>query len=147
MSNKFEIVEPKIIDGNETMVGVYNGGVQVDNGSLQLQGTVNGSLRLAAGTSAIILGNHNGSVRVAAGARLEILGIQSGSTHVDSGGFVTVMPSGRMGGSLHNQGIVEVHGRFGGSMSGGGDFTLEGNGSIKDPDRYINGSPVYIWNE
>lgn len=129
---------------DRTIAGLHQGSVIVERGTLTIAGTVQGSLTLANDSAAVIRGQHQGSVRVPGGAEVVVVGSLQGSCDVAPGGVVIVESTGKMAGSLHNNGAVTVRGVFGGTVSGGRDIELEGSGHIKQPT-IRHGVHYYEW--
>lgn len=133
-----------VVSGDYTLAGTHQGSVHVESGKFGLEGTLHGSLDLQSGVTAFIRGTQQGSVSVAEGAVVVVAGAIEGSVHVCPGGAVTIEDTGRLAGSLHNDGEVVVRGVFGGSYLGDGQFRLEGDGYIKRPI-VRDGVSYYEW--
>lgn len=133
-----------VVETDYELVGIHQGSVQVESGHLDLQGTNQGSLSLHPGSTATISGTQQGSVFVAAGVSVRITGAIEGSTNVSHGARVIVEPTGKLAGSLHNEGVVVVRGVFGGTRSGNGELVLEDQGYEKRPT-IRDGVHVYEW--
>ncbi|CAB1248288.1 conserved protein of unknown function [Ruminococcaceae bacterium BL-4] len=147
MEYSYDIIDgrevPPLVVNEDTILNEHQGSVYVKHGTLTLKGTLQGSLSVIDGAKAIINGEQQGSVSVCVNAIVVVNGVLSGSTHVSSGGTVIVEASGRLAGSLNNQGKVIIRGVFGGSHSGN-DIILEGTGYIKQPI-IKNGMNYYEW--
>lgn len=135
-------VPQKEVLGDESIHGIHQGSVNVKGGQLTILGILQGSLRVSTGAKVVIIGKQQGSVNVQSGALVIVEGSLQGSSHVHSDGKIIVEPSGKLCGSLNNKGVVVVRGVFGGAKSGNGIFTLEGQGSIKQP-RIADGVHIY----
>jgi hypothetical protein len=138
-------VPPKVVREDETLRGTHQGGVYVEReATLVLLGTHQGSLHLEAGARSVIVGQHQGSLHVADDAVATIRGSQQGSTHVAEGGEVVVESSGRLAGSLHNEGAIHNGGVRGGTASGSGILEDLPGSTVKQP-QIRNGMTVYAW--
>lgn len=137
-------VPPLVIDKDHVLTGVHEGSVYVAAGNFTLAGTIRGSLAIQQGVTVTLAGKQQGSVSVASGAKVTIRGVIEGSTSVAREAIVIVEASGRLAGSLHNDGLILVRGVFGGAQSGEGELRLEGNGYIKQP-KIRNGIHYYEW--
>ena len=138
-------VPPKVVHETETLRGTHQGSIHVQRGAvLTISGTHQGSLHLESGAQVVIVGQHQGSLHVAFDAAATIHGSQQGSTHVDQGGEVTVDRSGRLAGSLHNEGVVRNEGARGGTVSGAGLLEDLPGSTIKQP-QMRDGMTVYVW--
>jgi hypothetical protein len=135
---------PTVFTEDHVLTGNHRGSVRVDGGALELVGKVQGSLWLATGASVELRGTLEGSAHLASGSTVDVIRAIEGSVHVEPGARVVVESSGRIAGSLHNEGVVIVRGVFGGSRSGAGEFRLEDHGWVKQP-RIEDGVPIYDW--
>lgn len=133
-----------VVTGDYTLAGTHQGSVHLEMGQFGLDGTLQGSLDIQSGVTASIRGTQQGSVAVAEGAVVVVTGAIQGSTHVSRGGVVIVDATGRLAGSLTNDGEVVVRGVFGGSYVGDGQLRLEGDGYIKRPV-VRDGVSYYEW--
>lgn len=132
-----------VITGDYILSGVHQGGVHVEAGRFQLDGTIKGSLEIQTGVHATIRGNNREHLSVASGAHVVVTGSINGSLHVAQGGVVIVERGGKLAGSLHNDGEVIVRGVFGGAIVGS-PVQLEGSGYIKEPT-VRDGVNYYEW--
>lgn len=137
-------VPPLVVTGDYALRGTHDGSVQVERGRFELQGTLRGSLNLHPGTSAFVNGTLAGSLLASSGTFVDVVGHVDGSVMVEAGAHVVVHPSGRIAGSLHNDGTVVIRGAFGGSRTGSGKFRLEDQGYVKQP-RIQDGVHHYDW--
>jgi len=151
MSDKyaFDIMDGRevptlVVTDDYTLTGTHQGGVHVEAGDFRLDGTLQGSLDLQSGVKASIRGTQQGSVAVAEGAVVLVTRAFQGSTHISRGGVVIIEATGRLAGSLTNDGEVVVRGVFGGSYVGDGRLRLEGDGYIKQ-SVVRDGVSYYEW--
>jgi cytoskeletal protein CcmA (bactofilin family) len=133
-----------VINEDYTLTGLHRGTVIVQSGDFTLEGTLEGTLSIASGVCAVIRGTQRGSVSVGPSATVSVYGAIWGSTTVDPGAMLTIEPGGKLAGALTNHGRVVVRGVFGGSLTGGGELVLEGEGHIKEPT-VRNGNTYYRW--
>lgn len=137
------LVPPLVVTKDTSLRDIHNGSIHVENGTLSILGIVNGSLDVQSGAKVLVLGQQNGSIVIANDATVIISGLHNGSATVLSRGVLIVEPTGRLAGSLNNQGRVIVRGVFGGSQKGN-PVILEGSGSIKEPI-IKDGTSYYSW--
>ena len=126
-------VPQTVIENDYILKDEHHGTVHVVNGTLTIQGKLHGTLDIQSGSAVIIVGEQHGTVSIASNARAIIFGELHGTTSVETYGMVTVEESGKMAGTLNNNGTVIVKGVFGGAQSGCGEMILEGQGCIKQP--------------
>jgi len=148
MSNVFDIIDgkrvpPTILTSDTIIDGVHQGTVRVERGILTISGELHGSLNVQRGTKVLIIGKQHGTVNVEENALVTVNGELNGTTNVAYGGTIKVEDTGRLAGSLNNQGTVIVQGVFGGAHSGN-DVILVGNGYIKQPIMK-DGISYYSW--
>jgi cytoskeletal protein CcmA (bactofilin family) len=137
---------PLIVSSVHLLAGTHRGTVIVESGGvLNLHGTLQGSLSIKTGANVVITGAQQGSVAVAAGAAVTVQGSIQGSTDIASGATVTIEPSGKLAGSLHNNGLLVLRGVFGGTQSGSGAIRIEGDGYVKQPTSVKDGVHYYEW--
>ena len=137
---------PLIVSSNQTLSKDFEGSVLVKAGHFVLAKdvTISGNLSVQRGASASIEGTQSGSVDVERGAALEVMGDIEGSVSISEGSSVIIQPSGKLAGSLENDGSLVIRGVFGGSQTGSGKVSLEGHGHIKKPT-IEDGMNVYRW--
>lgn len=133
-----EITEDHVLDGS------HRGSISVRGATLTIRGEHHGSLAVAGEGRVIVEGEHHGSTSLAGSSVLEILGSNQGSTSVGDGSSVVVQPTGKLAGSMSNNGRLLIRGVFGGAYSGSGERILEGAGYVKQP-RVVNGIHYYEW--
>jgi len=73
-------------------------------------------------------------------------GVQQGTVHVEHNAQVIVHPSGRLAGTLHNDGLVVNRGTRGGAVTGGGHIQDLDGGTERRPVTR-NGVQYYEWYE
>lgn len=129
---------------DEVLLGRHQGSITVSGCTLVISGTLQGSLSVENGGLVLIAGKQQGSTNVSGNSRVEISGICQGSTNIGTGSEVVVQPSGRLQGSMNNNGKLIIRGAFGGAYNGRGDTLVEGDGYIKKP-RIENGVHYYDW--
>jgi cytoskeletal protein CcmA (bactofilin family) len=139
-------VPPLVVAEDFTLVGLHEGSVHVERGSFVLDGVLEGSLVVHRGASASIRGTQEGSVHIENSCVVVVTGAIEGSTHVEPGGQVIIEATGKLAGSLHNNGLVVLRGVFGGSRSGGGEFRIEDDGHVKQPT-VKGGVSYYEWTD
>ncbi len=151
MSDKygFDIMDGRqvprlVVTGDFTLSETHQGGVHVEGGRFCLAGTLQGSLDLQPGVSAIISGSQQGSVLIGNGSVAVVTGSIEGSAHVSRGAVLLIEKTGRLGGPLRNDGEVVVRGVFGGAHSGHGKLRCENDGHIMQPI-VRNGVSYYGW--
>ncbi len=83
-------------------------------------------------------------MNVGRGVEVLVTGAIQGTTNVQSGGLVIVEASGRLAGTLHNDGDVVVRGVFDGARSGSGTLAFEDRGYEKRPS-IRGGIRYYEW--
>ncbi len=111
-----------------------------------IDGVIQGSVEIKSPANVDLRGSIQGSTTVESGARLVITGAQQGSVTVRPGAHVLVEPTGKLTGSLWNDGQVVVRGVFAGSQAGMAQIELEGAGWIRPPDEILpDGTHVYRW--
>lgn len=137
---------PLVVTEDYVLTGIHQGSVHVEGGRFTLDGVLQGSLHIHPGASAEIRGIQQGSVHIDVGCSIEVAGAVEGSTHVEPGGRVEVEASGKLAGSLHNDGLIVLRGVFGGSVTGKGEMRIEGNGRIKQPT-IQGGVSFYDWSD
>ena len=139
-------VPPLVVTEDHVLTGLHQGSVHVERGLFILSGVVQGSLHVHSGASAKIRGVQQGSVQVDDGCSIEIAGAVEGAMHVEPGGRVDVEASGKLAGSLYNDGLVVLLGVFGGPVTGSGEMRIEGNGHVKQPT-IRDGVSFYDWSD
>lgn len=145
----YDIIDGKRVPGtilteNQTLSDTHRGSITVRGCTLVIKGALHGSLSVEYGGNVIIEGVHQGSIGVSDKSRIEVFGTSQGSTNIGPGSQVLIHPSGKLQGSIKNNGKLIIRGVFGGSCSGGGDTSVEGDGYIKQP-RIENGVHYYDW--
>ena len=138
---------PLVLRGaRHSIDGVHLGPVAVVSGCLHLNGTIQGSLSIGVGASAMITGVQHGPVSLAEGALVIVTGAIEGSATVSPGAALKVEASGKLAGTLRNDGMVILRGAFGGARLGDGELRIEPGGRIKEVE-IRNGQRVYDWSE
>ena len=105
------------------------------NAECVILGDVSGSVSVEEGAHLRLAGTVSGSLHVASRARVTVEGQQSGSVHISPMGVLTVMSCGRIQGSLHNEGLMRLGGKFGGTQHGPGVLEMLPGGRIVPPTR------------
>ncbi|MBH3372864.1 MULTISPECIES: hypothetical protein [Pseudomonas] len=129
---------------DQVLIGRHQGSITVSGCTLVIGGTLQGSLSVEEGGNVLIEGSHQGSTNLSGNSKVEVFGKCQGSTNIGTGSEVIVQPSGRLQGSMNNNGKLIIRGAFGGACNGRGDMHVEGNGYIKQP-RIENGVHYYDW--
>ncbi len=135
---------PTIINDDFELTEIHKGSVNVKAGKFKLLGVLQGSLAIHSNELAEISGTQQGSVHIARNCRVTISGKIQGSVNLEQGAILVIEESGKLAGSLHNNGKVILEGVFGGAQSGAGEIIIQGNGYIKEP-RIENGAHYYEW--
>jgi cytoskeletal protein CcmA (bactofilin family) len=139
-------VPPIVITSDYVLTGVHNVPVIVEAGKLQVTGTVNGSLRLSSNTTTTIKGTVNGSVHLENASTVIVTGSLNGSLHTNYGATAIVERTGKLAGSIHNEGTIIIRGVFGGSGFGSGELRYEDGGYEKQPTTITaDGTRTYNW--
>ncbi|MDH2244431.1 hypothetical protein N5J70_21045 [Pseudomonas sp. GD03909] len=133
-----------ILTTNQILSGRHQGSITVIGCTLVINGTLQGSLSVESGGEVLVEGTQQGSTNVSGNSRVEVSGKCQGSTNIGPGSEVLIQPSGKLQGSMNNNGKLIVRGEFGGAYSGQGDISVEGDGYIKQP-RIENGVHYYDW--
>ena len=123
------------VEEDYTLTGVHRGTVHVESGRFILAGELRGTLNIKPKVIAEIRGTQKGTVTVGHAATVIVAGAIHGSTVVDDGATLIIEADGKLAGSLTNFGKVIVRGVFGGSQTGSGVLSVEGQGYIKQPKR------------
>lgn len=129
---------------NQVLYGTHQGSITVSGCTLVIRGTLQGSLSVENGGEVLIEGTQQGSTNLSGNSRVEISGKCQGSTNICTGSEVIVQTSGKLGGSMNNNGQLIIRGVFGGAYNGSGHTFVEGDGYIKEP-RVENGVHYYDW--
>ena len=120
-----------VITEDFTLTIEHLGQIHVEAGSLVLDGTHVGSMRVHAGATALIRGERTGSLLVERDGKAIVVGETLGSSTIDQGGILVIERSGRVRGSIMNLGKVVIRGEHTGSRNGTGEYLLDG-GWLKD---------------
>lgn len=139
-----EEVPQLVITSDQDLMGVHHGTIQVESGHLHIQGENHGTLTLHPGSAATISGEQHGTVSISSGASVTVLGALHGTTDVSPHASLVVEATGKLAGTLSNDGSVVVRGVFGGARSGQGSLRFEGNGYEKAPT-VRDGVHFYEW--
>ena len=137
-------VPPLVITSDHILQGTHRGTVHVESGTLHLRGILQGTLYVQSGANAVITGKQQGTVAIASGANVTVLGAIQGTTSLEPGAKLIIEDSGKLAGTLANDGLVVLRGVFGGARSGSGRLRIEGNGYIKKPV-VRDGVQYYEW--
>lgn len=137
-------VPPLVITSDHVINDTHQGTVHVETGTLELLGVLQGTLAIHPNASAVISGKQQGTVSLAQGAKVIVRGAIQGTVSVAQGAVLIVEETGRLAGTLSNNGDVVLRGVFGGAKSGCGDIRTEGNGYIKQPI-IRDGASSYEW--
>lgn len=127
------LVPPLVITSDYILKGTHQGTVHVESGTLHLRGILQGTLDVQSGANAVITGEQQGTVAIASGANVAVLGAIQGTTSLERGANLVIEDSGKLAGTLANDGLVVLRGVFGGARSGSGQLRIEGKGYIKKP--------------
>lgn len=128
-----EIVPPLVIRDKYVIKDEHKGTVYVEAGQLRIEGILNGTLHVIGEAEVEIPGTQEGPVYVGRGSVVTVSGVIEGTTNLEQGSKLVVEESGKVEGSLFNQGYVVLRGIFGGGVNGGGEIKVEGNGQIQKP--------------
>ncbi|EHR0921399.1 hypothetical protein KS884_004614, partial [Vibrio parahaemolyticus] len=132
------------IDEDFELVGTHDGTVHVISGVFKLLGTLRGTLDIKTEKTLEILGNQQGTVSLSNDSNVIVKGTISGTVSIPYGAVMTIEPSGKLQGTLVNDGTVILKGVFGGQQSGAGDLIIEDQGYIKQPV-VKDGMTFYQW--
>ncbi len=137
-------VPQTVINGNHTIADIHQGTIHVEAGKLSLTGTLKGTLSIKSGAEAHIAGRQQGTVSLQRDTRAVVTGEIEGTTVVANGATLIIEETGKLAGTLTNEGLVILRGVFGGARSGAGDFRIEGSGRVKQPV-VRDGIQYYDW--
>jgi hypothetical protein len=137
-------VAPLVITSDHVLVGTHRGTVQVESGHLELRGVNQGSLHIHPGATASISGRQQGTASISSGGSLLVTGAIEGTTNVAGAAGLVVEATGKLAGTLHNDGLVVIRGVFGGARSGQGELRFEDSGWEKPPV-IRDGVSYYEW--
>jgi cytoskeletal protein CcmA (bactofilin family) len=137
-------VPPLVITSDHVINDTHQGTVHVEAGTLELLGVLQGTLAIHTNASVVISGKQQGTVSLAQGTKVIVRGAIQGTVSVAQGALLIIEETGRLAGSLSNNGNVVLRGVFGGAKSGHGDMQIEGNGYIKPPI-IRDGVSFYEW--
>ena len=145
----YDIIDGKRVPGLEitedhVLRGIHRGSISVVGCTLTVCGEHHGSLSVTGEGKVIIEGEHHGSTSVTGSSTLEVSGQSHGSTSISRGSMILVQPTGKLAGSMINDGQLFIRGVFGGAYSGNGERVLEGEGYIKQA-RVVDGVHYYEW--
>jgi formylmethanofuran dehydrogenase subunit C len=115
------------------LLDTHNGTIKVHGGCFKLHGTLKGTLSIASQDMAEIHGTQQGTVSLSSNSSLLVTGKIQGTTSVPQGATVVVEETGKLQGTLSNNGTVILRGTLAGAQSGDGELIIEGNGYIKEP--------------
>lgn len=145
----FDIIDgkstpPLIITSDYVLTGVHQGTVYVEAGILTVIGILQGTLVVQYGTKVKINGKQQGTVYVYPEASVIVSGAIEGTVTLENGASLLIEETGKLAGTLTNNGLVILRGVFGGARTGHGQLQIEGNGYIKTPVTR-NGIQYYEW--
>lgn len=126
------------------LVGTHQGTMNIESGRFRLLGELQGTLSINTTEKAEIIGRQQGTVTIDRGGHLTVTGSIQGTTTVADGATLIIEQTGKLAGTLTNNGIVIMRGVFGGAQSGNGELIVEENGHIKQPT-IKNGISYYEW--
>lgn len=132
------------IDKDFELVGTHDGTVHVISGAFKLLGTLRGTLDIKSEQTLEILGHQKGTVSLSKDSNVIVKGTISGTVSIPYGAVMTIEPSGKLKGTLVNNGTVILKGIFGGQQAGTGRLIIEGQGYIKQPV-VEDGMTFYEW--
>lgn len=135
---------PLVITSDYVLTDVHKGTVHIEFGTLQLIGVLQGTLDVQSGTRVVINGKQQGTVSISSGAIVIVNGEINGTVSIEDGASLLIEETGKLAGTLINDGLVVLRGVFGGARSGCGQFRIEGKGYIKAPVTR-NGIHYYEW--
>jgi len=133
-----------VINGDFTITNIHEGTVHVETGCLTVEGILQGTLDVQSNAKAIINGQQHGTVIVASNSSIEVNGEIQGTTTIARSATLVIGETGKVAGTLTNDGNVILRGIFGGAQSGNGKIQIEGNGYIKQPT-IRDGIHYYEW--
>lgn len=135
---------PLVITADYNLIGDHHGTVHVENGTLTISGKLHGTLDVQRNSKVIIMGEAHGTVLLENGTSVIVYGAIHGTTVLNNNSTMVIEDGAKLSGTLVNNGKVILKGTFGGSQSGRGELTIEGNGYIKQPV-VKNGVSYYQW--
>jgi len=138
------LVSPLVVKEDYMLMGEHNGTIHVESGKFTLLGTLKGTLDIQECVIAEIIGKQMGTVSVDAGGCVTVQGAIEGTASLARGSKLVIEETGKLAGTLNNNGKVILRGVFGGARSGNGEFIIEGNGYIKQPV-VRDGISYYQW--
>jgi cytoskeletal protein CcmA (bactofilin family) len=122
-----------VLTSDRILEGTYKGTVHVEAGTLHMNGILQGTLDVQCGAIVIITGDQRGTVSISSGARVIASGAIHGTVSLEAGANLVIEETGKLAGTLANDGLVILRGVFGGARSGSGRLNIEGKGYIKTP--------------
>ncbi|MCJ8293112.1 MAG: hypothetical protein MJK15_01780 [Colwellia sp.] len=128
-----EKVPQTFIHEDYELVGTHNGTVNVESGKFILHGKLQGTLCLNSNEPTEIYGEQQGTVSLSGNSHVFVNGTIQGTTTIPYGATLIIESTGKLQGTLSNDGTVILRGVFGGVTSGTGQIITEGNGYIKEP--------------
>lgn len=137
-------VPPLVITSDHVINDTHQGTVHVEAGTLELLGVLQGTLIIHPNASAVISGKQQGTVSLEHGATVIVRGAIQGTVSIAQDALLVIEETGRLAGTLSNNGNVVLRGVFGGAKSGDGNLQIEGNGYIKQPI-IRDGARFYKW--
>jgi cytoskeletal protein CcmA (bactofilin family) len=132
------------INEDYELKGIHEGTINVEAGKFKLRGTLQGTLVINTIETVEISGTQQGTVQMSRGSNVIVSGSIQGTTNVSPGATLIIESTGKLSGTLTNNGTVILRGVFGGAQSGSGNLVLEGEGYIKQPT-IKNGISYYEW--
>ncbi len=137
-------VEQTILIEDFNLYGHHQGTINVKNGCFNLFGTHQGTLNIISLEPAEIQGTQQGTLSLSQKTTVTVTGIIQGTVSISPNATLIIETTGKLQGTLSNNGTVIVRGVFGGQQTGFGDMFLEGNGYIKEPT-IKDGVNYYEW--
>jgi hypothetical protein len=137
-------VPPLVIASDHVIDGVHQGTVHLEAGTFELRGRLLGTLVVHPHARAVISGIQRGTISLGEGAHVAVQGAIEGTASVGRGAILVIEATGKLAGTLSNQGTVVLRGVFGGATVGFGTLRIEGDGYIKEPT-IRDGVSFYEW--
>lgn len=126
-----EKVPQTTVNEDFELIGTHTGTVKVYGGCFRLQGTLKGTLIIDCSDMAEIHGAQEGTVSLSPSSSVRVTGTIQGTTSISRGAKLVVEETGKLQGTLSNDGTVILRGTLAGAQSGSGEVVIEGNGNIK----------------
>lgn len=138
------LVPPLVITSDHVIDGVHQGTVHLEAGTLELRGTLQGTLIVHPHARVVISGSQEGSISLGEESHVAVQGAIQGTASISRGAILVIEATGKLAGTLSNSGTVVLRGVFGGATVGFGTLRIEGDGYIKQPT-ILDGVSFYEW--